>query len=93
MPPFPRFCPLADIRAQLSWKAVWNLTRMGIKGHGRVVRRVYGAVREMRDADAYLKYPGSTRKPDFVPPGFGSIGWVDDSRSDLSLSVAAKAGG
>ncbi len=88
---FARLYTLADIRTQLSWKAIWNLAKMELKGHGRVVRRVFGAVREMRDAEAYLNYPGSTRKPDFVPAGFGSVVWVDGSRSDLSLSVASDA--
>ncbi len=87
---FARLYRLAEIRTQLSWGAVRNLAKMGLRGHSRVARRVFGAVRQMRDAKAYLNYPGSTRKPDFVPSGFGSVGWVDGGRSHLSTDVTAK---
>ncbi|MBI4513976.1 MAG: cobalamin B12-binding domain-containing protein [Gemmatimonadetes bacterium] len=90
---FARLYTLADVRAQLGWHAAWTLVKMAVRRQGFVVRRVYGAVREMRDPKAYLKYPGSTPKPEFVPSGFGRVRWVDRSRSHLSERVALAVGG
>jgi hopanoid C-3 methylase HpnR len=88
---FARLYRLADARTQLSWPAVRTLLRMLLRGQGWVVRRVYSAVRDMRTPRRYLAYPGSTRKPAFVPPDFGRANWVSRSRSHLSLRVAAGA--
>ncbi len=87
---FSRLYQLAEIRANLSLKAVWTLIKMGLRGHGRVVRRVYGAVKEMRTAQEYHRYPGSVRKPDFVPADHGTVRWVEGSRSHLAEKVAAE---
>jgi len=86
-----RLYTLADIRTQLSGKAVWNLIRMGLRGHGPAARRVFSAVREMRDPKAYLNCPGSTRKPDFVPRNFGTVDWIERSKSQLTEPVAVNA--
>lgn len=80
---FARLYTLADVRAQFGLRALWTLLKMGLKGQSFVVRRVYGAVKEMRDAAAYLAYPGSVARPDFVPEDFGQVDWVDRSRSHL----------
>ncbi len=88
---FARLYTLADVRAQLSAKALWNLVKMGLRGHASVVRRVYGAVRDMRNAKGYLSYPGSVPKPDFVPAEFGSVAWVDGHRSYLTERVGSVA--
>lgn len=90
---FARLYTLADVRTQIGWRAVWTLGKMALRRQGRVVRRVYGAVREMRDPNAYLRYPGSVRRPGFLPPEFGSVGWVERGRSPLAVSAAAHVGG
>jgi hopanoid C-3 methylase HpnR len=82
---FGRLYRLADPRTQLSWRALQNLVWMVLRGHGWVVRRVYSAVREMRTTRRYLTYPGSTRRPAFVPPGYGRANWVNHGRSYLSV--------
>ncbi len=87
---FARLYGLAEVRTQLGWRAVWNLARRALRGQGWVVRRVYGAVREMRNPREYARYPGSTHRPEFVPEGFGRTSWIDDSRSHLSRSVAVE---
>jgi hypothetical protein len=55
------------------------------------MRRVLGAVRDMRNPKGYLQYPGSIPKPEWVPPGFGSTDWVDRGRSPLAEKVAEAA--
>ncbi|MBI2537426.1 MAG: hypothetical protein HYW06_10800, partial [Gemmatimonadetes bacterium] len=75
---------LADVRAQLGLRALTKLLGMGLRGKGWVVRRVWSAVREMRDPEAYLRYPGTTPKPRFVPAGFGAAAWITGSRSHLA---------
>ena len=82
---------ITDVRGRLSAKAVWNLAKMGLRGHANKVRRVYSAVRDMRNAKAYLPYPGSVSKPDFVPAEFGSVGWVDGHRSYLTERAGSVA--
>lgn len=85
---FARLYRLAEIRSQFGLDALISLIRMGLKGQGFVVRRVYGAVRDMRSPRKYLSYPGSTPRPNFVPAGYGAMGWVDKSRSHLAEKVA-----
>ncbi len=87
---FSRLYRLSEIRAQFNLRAAWQLLRMAVRGQGFVMRRVYGAVRQMRDAKAYLHYPGTTAKPDFVPTGFGSTGWVEKSGSPLVARAVQK---
>lgn len=89
---FARLYRLAEVRTQMSVKAVWNLAKMAMRGHAFVVRRVYSAVRDMRDPDAYLDYPGGMPRPDFVPEDYGRRNWVDESRSFLAQRVAGAAG-
>jgi radical SAM superfamily enzyme YgiQ (UPF0313 family) len=83
---FERFAGLyrrMDANARLTWPAIRNLTRLVLRGKSFAVRRVLTAARELRDPRAYLAYPGSQPRPDFVPPEFGRAPWVDRSRSHL----------
>jgi hopanoid C-3 methylase len=82
---------LMDATTQLSWKAVRKLTAMVLEGKGFAVRRVLSASREMRNPKAYLQYPGSTPRPDFLPPDHGRVQWVERSRSHLAERLV-KAG-
>jgi len=75
---------LMDQTTRLTWKGALNLTRLVLRGKSFAVRRVLSASREMRNAKAYLQYPGSTPRPDFVPGGFGKVSWVERSRSYLT---------
>jgi hypothetical protein len=79
---------LTDIRSKLSWRAVWNLIKLGLRGHGRVVRRIFSAGREMRDPQTYLNYLGTKPNLHFLPEDFGSIESVDRARSHLVERVA-----
>ena len=90
---FAHLYRLAEARTRIGWEALWSLVKMGVQGRAWVVGRVYSAVRDMRDPKGYLAYPGSVRKPDFVPEGFGRGSWVDRGRSYLSLRIARPAGG
>jgi radical SAM superfamily enzyme YgiQ (UPF0313 family) len=83
---------LAEARTKLGWDALWNLLRLGARGRAWVVGRILGAVRDLRDPKRYLEYPGSDRKPDFVPDGFGRPGWVDRGRSYLPLRIGRPEG-
>jgi radical SAM superfamily enzyme YgiQ (UPF0313 family) len=75
---------LMDETTKLSWAAIRKLTALVLEGKGFAVRRVLSASREMRNAKAYLQYPGSTPRPDFLPPEHGRIQWIERSRSHLS---------
>ena len=86
---FARLAGLVDVRTQLSYRAAWPLLKMVLHGQGWVVRRMHAALREMRDPSAYMRYPGSTRKPDFVPEGFGGVDWVESSKSGLVDAMVA----
>ncbi len=83
-----RLYSLADFRTQFSWRSIWHLIKMGLSGHSHAARRVFSAVRDMRSPKKYLNYPGSTRKPVFVPDNFGEVNWIDRSRSPLARQVA-----
>jgi hypothetical protein len=88
---FERFAGLyrrMDANTRLTWPAIRNLTRLVLQGKSFAVRRVLTAARELRDPKAYLAYPGSKPRPDFVPPEFGRARWVDRSRSHLVERVA-----
>jgi hopanoid C-3 methylase len=85
---FARLYRLAEARTKISWDALFSLLRLGLRGRGWVVRRVFGAVSDMRDPEGYLAYPGSSHRPAFVPDGFGRTAWVDRGRSYLSLRIA-----
>ncbi len=86
---FARLYTLADVRTQFGLRALVKLVGMGLRGKGWVVRRVWSAVREMRDPRAYLCYPGSRPKPHFVPAGFGAAAWITASRSHLAWRAEA----
>jgi radical SAM superfamily enzyme YgiQ (UPF0313 family) len=89
---FERFAGLygrMDQSARLTWPAIRNLTRMVLRGKSFAVRRVLRAARELRNPKAFLTYPGSRPRPDFVPPDFGRAHWVDRSRSHLVERVAS----
>ncbi len=76
---------------QFKWQALKKVVEMGVRGHWFAMRRVFSAVQDMRKAPAYLEYPGSIPKPDWVPSGFGHVDWVDRGRSPLAESVAETA--
>jgi hopanoid C-3 methylase len=92
---FERFAGLysrrMDANTRLTWPAIRNLTRLVMRGKSFAVRRVLTAARELRDPRAFLAYPGSRPRPDFVPQGFGRAPWVDRSRAHLADRVAAGA--
>jgi radical SAM superfamily enzyme YgiQ (UPF0313 family) len=88
---FAHLYTLADTRTRLTWRAVWNLVRMSLTGHRQAVWRVLSAVREMRIAKKYLRYPGSRHKPDFLPPDYGKAKWIDESKSPLTVRMAPGA--
>jgi hopanoid C-3 methylase HpnR len=81
---FASLYTLTDARTRLSRKALWNLLQMVFQGQTFALRRVISAVRELRNPKAYLPYPGSVCKPDFVPAGFGTVDWIDKARSPLA---------
>jgi radical SAM superfamily enzyme YgiQ (UPF0313 family) len=80
---------LAGPRAPLRFGGVPVRLRLALRGDGRVGRRVAGALRGLRRPRAYLKDPGTTPKPRFVPPDFGSARWVDGARAFGAVSSAA----
>jgi radical SAM superfamily enzyme YgiQ (UPF0313 family) len=89
---FERFAGLyrlMDQSTRLTWPAIKNLTKLVLRGKSFAVRRVLTAARELRNPKAYLTYPGSRPRPDFVPPEFGRAHWVDRSRSHLVDRVAS----
>jgi hypothetical protein len=75
---------LMDESTRLSRKGLINLVKLVLRGKTFAVRRVLSAAREMRNPRAYLEYPGSTPRPDFVPADFGRVSWVERSRSHLT---------
>lgn len=83
-----RLYQLTEVNTQLSWSALGKLAKMALRGQSFAMRRVLGAVRDMRSPKGYLQYPGSIPKPEWVPPGFGSTDWVDRGRSPLAEKVA-----
>lgn len=83
---------MMDQTTRLTWKGALNLGRMVLQGKSFAVRRVLSASREMRNAKAYLTYPGSTPRPDFVPNDFGRVSWVERSRSYLTERAAVATG-
>jgi hypothetical protein len=89
---FQRFAGLyrlMDQSTRLTWPAIKNLTKLVLRGKSFAVRRVLTAARELRNPKAYLTYPGSRPRPDFVPPEFGRTHWVERSRSQLVDRVAS----
>src|SRR6185312_8701449 len=82
---------LMDATTRLSWKGVRKLTGMVLAGKSFAVRRVLSASHELRNPKAYLQYPGSTPRPDFVPADHGRVQWVERSRSHLAERLV-KAG-
>jgi magnesium-protoporphyrin IX monomethyl ester (oxidative) cyclase len=89
---FARLYRLAESRTHLGWDALASVVSMGLRGKGWVMRRVFGAVRDMRNPRGYLAYPGSLTKPSFVPRGFGAADWVAAGRSYLALRIARPTG-
>jgi radical SAM superfamily enzyme YgiQ (UPF0313 family) len=83
---------MMDETTRLTWKGALNLTRLVLQGKSFAVRRVLSAAREMRNARAYLEYPGSTPRPEFVPGDFGRVSWVERSRSYLTERAVATTG-
>jgi len=82
---------LMDETTRLTFNGVLKLSRLVLEGKGFAVRRVLSASREMRNAKAYLGYPGSMPRPDFVPGGFGKVSWVERSRSYLTQRAVVTA--
>ncbi len=83
---------MMDQTTRLTWKGALNLARLVLRGKSFAVRRVLSAAREMRNPKAYLTYPGSTARPEFVPSDFGQVSWVERSRSHLSERIAVATG-
>jgi len=83
---------MMDQTTRLTWKGALNLARMVLQGKSFAVRRVLSASREMRNAKAYLEYPGSTPRPVFVPNDFGRVSWVERSRSYLTARAVVATG-
>jgi hopanoid C-3 methylase len=86
-----RLYRLMDETTRLSWRSVDILTRLVLRGRLFAARRVLSAARQMRNPRAYLEYPGSTPRPDFVPDDFGRVSWVERSRSHLTERAVAAA--
>lgn len=89
---FQRFAGLyqrMDANARFTWPAVRNLTKLLLRGKSFAVRRVLKAARQLRDPRAFMAYPGSHSRPDFVPADFGRPGWIERGRSHLAQRVAA----
>lgn len=82
---------LTEARTQLSRDAFVELGKLAARGKSFVMRRMIGAVKDMRSPAGYLAYPGSIPKPDWLPDGFGSAAWVDRSRSPLVEQAIATA--
>jgi len=83
---------MMDETARLTPKGLIKLAKMVLEGKTFAVRRVLSASREMRNPRAYLEYPGSTPRPDFVPADFGRVSWVERSRSHLTERAVAAMG-
>ena len=86
---FARLYRLTEPKTRVTWEAARTFVGLALRGQAWVMRRVLGAVHEMRSPREYLRHPGSAPRPDFAPPAFGSASWVDRGRSYLSLRVAA----
>jgi hypothetical protein len=71
---------------------VWHFVKMACRGQSFVAQCVYSAVRELRNPKAYLRYPGSTPKPAFAPAEFGTVAWIDKSRSPLAERLLPHGG-
>jgi radical SAM superfamily enzyme YgiQ (UPF0313 family) len=83
-----RLYGLTRADTQFGWAAVKKLAQMALQGKTFAMRRVFSAVLDMRKGSAYLEYPGSIPKPDWMPVGYGRVDWVDRGRSPLAESVA-----
>ncbi len=86
-----RLYGLTRADTQIGWAAVKKLAQMALQGKTFAMRRVFSAVQDMQKGSAYLDYPGSIPKPDWVPVGYGRVDWVDRGRSPLAESVAKTA--
>src|SRR5262249_39072625 len=83
---------MMDESTRLSRRGLITLAKLVLRGKTFAVRRVLSASREMRNPRAYLQYPGSTPRPDFVPGDFGQVGWVERSGSYLTGRGVAATG-
>ena len=70
---FARLCTRTEVRTQITGMALLNMLGMTTRSRGRVVRKIFGAVTEMRSPEAYSVYPGTARRPEFVPEEHGTI--------------------
>ncbi len=86
-----RLYGLTRADTHFGWAAVRKLAQMALQGKTFVMRRMFSAVLDMKKGSAYLDYPGSIPKPDWVPEGYGGVDWVDRGRSPLAESVAEAA--
>ena len=92
---FERFARLyctMDESTLLSRRGLITLAKLVLRGKTFAVRRVLSASRELRNPRAYLEYPGSTPRPDFVPRDFGQVSWVERSRSYLTERAVVATG-
>ena len=86
---FARLFNSTDANTRFHWKAVRNAVKLVARGKGFTIRKVFRAVNEMRDPNAYLTHPGSVRRPDFLPPDYGRTDWIENARSGLAERLSA----
>jgi magnesium-protoporphyrin IX monomethyl ester (oxidative) cyclase len=89
---FARLYCMMDESTRLSRRGLITLAKLVLRGKTFAVRRVLSASRELRNPRAYLEYPGSTPRPDFVPRDFGQVSWVERSRSYLTERAVVATG-
>jgi radical SAM superfamily enzyme YgiQ (UPF0313 family) len=86
---FARLFHSTDANTRYNWKATRNALKLVMRGKGFTIPKVFRAVREMRDPRAYFRHPGSVRRPDFLPKGYGRSRWIERSRSHLAMRLSA----
>lgn len=89
---FARLYRLTEATTRFGWRAAWNAMGLLSTGKGFALRRVFSAMRDMRNPRAYLAHPGTVRRPGFLPAEYGRASWVDRSRSYLAARVAGAPG-
>lgn len=86
---FARLFHHTDANTRFNWKATRNALKLVMRGKGFTIPKVFGAVRDMRDPRAYTTYPGTVRRPDFVPRDYGRSTWIEQARSHLPRRISA----
>ncbi|MFQ5704233.1 MAG: B12-binding domain-containing radical SAM protein [Gemmatimonadales bacterium] len=86
---FARLFNSTDANTRFHWKAVRNAVKLVLRGKGFTIRKVFRAVRDMRDPNAYMTHPGSVKRPDFLPPNYGRTNWIEHSQSALAQRLSA----